>query len=553
MRRSLLPSVFCLLTGLIVVFVQYPSARPQMVNSLGKVFPADAAPMARQVYHFMADEPTSLDVSANLYVGEWNEFLFEQLVARDENQNIIPAAADHWEMAADGMTWTFYLRKTGKWSDGRPVTAHDFVYTYRRSLSFEIANPYAAFYYDIKGAKPYNQTPGVDPALLGVRALNDYTLVIETEHPTPYLGLILSAPTSMPVPRWQVEKYGKKWTEAGNCVSNSSYQLSEWQHGSHMDFTLNTYYDGPLKGYVEEIHRTFRHPSGANLLPYENNEVGRAAVQANELRRVLNDPVLSKELDSNLADGTWYVFFGTRKPPFNDPRVRQAVSRAINREAICRAILGGAAVPAYSMLPRTFEAYDDYNAYQDYNPVEAKRLMAKAGYPNGRGFPTVEMWLRQASPETKLAAEAIQAMLLEHLGMRITFRSADYPVFTDAMFKWTIQLGLVPFFADFRDPKNMLDMIWRPGESGRARHDFNNPEFSRLLDAADNEPEVTKRNDIYRQAERILVTEIGAAFVYHPIQNTLFKPWIKGLKTNKFGGKTFVVTDLYIGNEILDN
>ena len=144
-------------------------------------------------------------------------------------------------------------------------------------------------------------------------------------------------------------------------------------------------------------------------------------------------------------------------------------------------------------------------------------------------------------------------MLLEHLGIRITFRSADYPVFTDAMFKWTIQLGLVPFFADFRDPKNMLDMIWRPGESGRARHDFNNPEFLRLLDAADNEPEVTKRNDIYRQAERILVTEIGAAFVYHPVQNTLFKPWIKGLKTNKFGGKTFVVTDLYIGNEILDN
>ena len=503
MRRSLPLSVFCLLTAIIVVFVQYPSARPQMVNSLGKVFPADAAPMAQQVYHFMADEPTSLDVSANLYVGEWNEFLFEQLVARDENQNIIPAAADDWEMAPDGMAWTFYLRKTGKWSDGRPVTAHDFVYTYRRSLSFEIANPYAAFYYDIKGAKLYNQTPGVDPAILGVRALNDYTLVIETEHPAPYLGLILSVPTSMPVPRWQVEKYGKKWTEADNCVSNSSYQLSEWQHGSHMDFTLNPYYDGPLKGYVEEIHRTFRHPSGANLLPYENNEVGRATVQANELRRVLTDPVLSKELDSNLADGTWYVFFGTRKPPFNDPRVRQAVSRAINREAICRAILGGAAVPAYSMLPRTFEAYDDYNAHQDYNPAEAKRLMAEAGYPNGRGFPTVEMWLRQASPETKLAAEAIQAMLLEHLGMRITFRSADYPVFTDAMFKWTIQLGLVPFFADFRDPKNMLDMIWRPGESGRARHDFNNPEFLRLLDAADNEPEVTKRNEIYRQAERI--------------------------------------------------
>ncbi len=518
-------------------------------NSIGKPMPPDAAPLEYQTYRFMRDEPRSLDVSVNLYVGQWNEFLFETLVAKDENGSLIPAAADRWEISSDGKTWTFHLRKTGRWSDGRPVTAHDFVYTFRRSLSYETANPYAAFYSDIVGAKTYSQTPNADPAMLGVRAVDDHTLTIETTHPAPYLGLILSVPTSMPVPRWQVEKHGPRWTEEGNCVSNSSYRLTEWQHGSHMDFELNPYYDGPIKGYVEKIHRVFRHPSTANLLPYENDEVGFAEVQANELIRVRRDPELGSELVSNPTDGTWYIFFDTREAPFNDARVRRAVARAIDREAICRVVLHGAAVPAYSMLPVTFDAHGDYKAYQDFDPGKARELLAEAGYPGGRGFPTMEMWLRQPRPDIRMVAEVIQGMLREHLGIGITFRSADYPVFTNYMFNWNIKLGLVPFFGDYRDPKNMLDMIWRPGSRGRSRHDFENAEFEALLDAADQELDQERRTGIFRRAERILVEEAGAAFVFHPMANHLFKPWLRGLKTNRFGGKTVIFTDLYIGED----
>jgi oligopeptide transport system substrate-binding protein len=528
------------------------SALPQLVNSIGKVLPLDAAPLVDQVYHFMRDEPASLDVSVNLYVGEWNEFLFETLVTRDENGEVIPAAAERWEISADGKTWTFYLRKTGKWSDGRPVTAHDFLYTYRRSLSYETANPYAAFYYDIKGTKFYNQNKDADPNNLGVRVVDAYTLEIETEHPAPYLGLILTSPTSMPVPRWQIEKYGSRWTEVGNCISNSSYQLTEWQTGSHMDFTLNPYYDGPLKGYVEKLHRTFRHPSAANLLPYENNEVGFANVQANELARIQRDPVLSSEMVSTPADGTWYIFFNTHEPPFNNMKVRQAIAHVIDRDTISNVILRGAATPAYSMLPSTFDAADNYSYVQRFDPLLARSLLSEAGYSDGRGFPVMEMWLRQANPENRLVAEVIQSMLLEHLGIRITFRSADYPMFTSNMFNWNINLGLVPFFADYRDPKNMLDMIWRPGERGRSRHDYGNKAFGRLLQKADEETDPGKRTEIYRQAERILVSEAGGVFIYHPVTNGLYKPWIKGLKTNKFGGKTFSFTDVYIGQEYLE-
>lgn len=524
-----------------------PQDTDPVFNAIGKRMPPDAAPLEFQTYRFMRDEPRSLDVSVNLYVGQWNEFLFETLVAKDENGDLIPAAADRWEVSADGKTWTFYLRETGRWSDGRPVTAHDFVYTFRRSLSYETANPYAAFYSDIVGATTYSQTPNGDPEMLGVRAVDDHTLTFETTHPAPYLGLILSVPTSMPVPRWQVEKHGPRWTEEGNCVTNSSYRLTEWKHGSHMNFKLDPYYDGPIKGYVEKIHRVFRHPSTANLLPYENDEVGFAEVQANELIRVQRDPELSSELVSNPTDGTWYIFFNTRKPPFDDARVRRAIARAIDRETICRVVLHDAAVPAYSMLPVTFDAHDDYKAYQDFDPEKARKLLAEAGYPGGRGFPVMEMWLRQPRPDIRMVAEVIQGMLREHLGIGITFRSADYPVFTNYMFNWNIDLGMVPFFGDYRDPKNMLDMIWRPGTRGRSRHDFEHVEFEALLDAADQELDPGRRTEIIRRAERILVGEAGAAFVFHPMANHLFKPWLRGLKTNRFGGKTVIFTDLYIG------
>lgn len=546
-----LAAAFLVCAGVLLAEAVTPALQnaAPVYNSIGKPLPPDAAPLEFQTYRFMRDEPRSLDVSVNLYVGQWNEFLFETLVSKDENGDLIPAAADRWEVSPDGKTWTFHLRKTGRWSDGRPVTAHDFVYTFRRSLSYETANPYAAFYSDIVGAKSYSRTPDADPAMLGVRAVDDHTLTVETTHPAPYLGLILSVPTSMPVPRWQVEKHGPRWTEEGNCVSNSSYRLTEWQHGSHMNFELNPHYDGPIKGYVEKINRVFRHPSTANLLPYENDEVGFAEVQANELIRVRRDARLGSELVSNPTDGTWYIFFNTRKPPFNDSRVRRAIARAIDRETICRVVLHGAAVPAYSMLPVTFDAHGDYKELQAFDPAGARELLAEAGYPGGRGFPVTEMWLRQPRPDIRMVAEVIQGMLREHLGVGITFRSADYPVFTNYMFNWNIDMGLVPFFGDYRDPKNMLDMIWRPGTRGRSRHDFEHGEFEALLDAADQEIDPARRTDIFRRAERILVEESGAAFVFHPMANSLFKPWLRGLKTNRFGGKTVIFTDLYIGED----
>mgnify|MGYP001289715954 CR=1 FL=1 len=219
------------------------------------------------------EEPTTLDISIAVYKAKGAVFTFEGLTRLDHNNELTPAAAERWGVSPDGKKWTFYLRKGALWNDGRPVTAHDFEYTFKRLLDPNSGNTTAVFYYEIKGAKAFNQGKSTDSNTVGVKAVDDYTFVVETESPCPYFPLIASFPTSGPVPRWQVEKYGPKWTEPGNCVSNSSYRLDTWDDGRSMSFVLNPYYTGPNKGFLERITGLFYTGAEPGTLPYENNEV----------------------------------------------------------------------------------------------------------------------------------------------------------------------------------------------------------------------------------------------------------------------------------------
>ena len=175
-------------------------------ETAAKPLPPDAAPPERQVYRYFSGEPSSLDVSVALYESLGSAFLFERLCMLDHSDELIPGAADRWENSSDGRTWTFYLHPGARWSDGTPVTAHDFEYTYKRLLHPDSGNVYAFFYYDIKGARAYNQRKTYDPNGLGVRAVDDLTLVIETEEPCAYFPYVTSYTASSPVPSWQVEK-----------------------------------------------------------------------------------------------------------------------------------------------------------------------------------------------------------------------------------------------------------------------------------------------------------------------------------------------------------
>lgn len=535
----LVVSVFALMVVASLAFAyRYGEAQGgKIVNSVGKVLPPDAASLAKQIIRFMSPEPRTLDSSINDYDTEATIIPFEPLLRRDEDWKPEPAAASRYESSKDGKTWTFHLRPGARWSDGRPVTANDFVYSYRRMLDPKEANPYAFFYYDFKNARAYNRGELKDPTKLGVRAVDTQTFLIETETPAPYLPYIVSFGNGFPVPSWQVEKYGRKWTLAGNIVSNSGFKLGEWLNGKHMTFVPDPMYNGPHKPYVEKVIHPFRDASAATILAYENNEVDYESVDLTDLSRIKADPKLAPDLVKVPGRGSWYLFFKTKAAPFNDVRVREAFTRAVDRNAIVKALLNDMAYPAYSMIPPEFPDYNGQTMkkHQDFNPQRAKQLMKEAGFASGRGFPKQELWLRAPSPTIKRIAEAIVSMLKDNIGVEVTIRTADRTMYMNNLYNWRMNLGMIVFFADYQDSRNMLDMIWHSQPEGFGRSDWSNPSFDRLVEQAAGELSAPKRQLLYRQAEEVMVSDYAATFLFHPINLELRKPWIKGYKRNTDG------------------
>jgi oligopeptide transport system substrate-binding protein len=538
--------IFFLLAGLIT------SAYGQ-TNSIGKRLPDDAAPADQQVFRYTMLEPLSYDISIALYEAQGAVPLFERLTMLNKDLELVPAAASSWERSSDGLKWTFHLRPDSRWSDNRPVTAHDFEYTYKRLLDPAEASPYAFFYYEIKGARPFNQGKTTDSGTIGVRALDDLTLEIETEYPCPYLPFIVGFSGSGPVPRWQVEKFGRQWSDAGKFVSNSSYTLTSWQSGRQAVLSLNPYYKGPHQGFLEQIVQIFT-TGHVGTAPYENNEIDYVRVQVSDLPYIESDPELNRQLVKYSFPETSYLFFKSSQTPFDNLKVRQAISHAINRDALCNVVLRNTAIPAYSMLPSRFPGSSDgaLNTIQAYNPSLAQTLLAEAGYQKGKGFPRVDFWVGKSSPQLNYVAQAVQAMLKNNLGIDIQIITSEDKVYRDNMYRWNIPMGLGSFNADYPDPNNLLGMVWRTQTRGFGRQDWNHPTFNSLIDAAAFELDQDRRIEMYQEAEQLLVEDVGGVFLYHNLTVELRKPWVKGLGNNKYGYPFFtwigtVHTDMYIG------
>lgn len=545
-----------LITGLVLsiigitAYTGIPDA--QVRNAVGRVMPADAAPLDRQVLRFLNDEPTNLDIGVAIYEVGGIVFLFERLTMLDHNNRVIPGAASSWTANEDQTKWTFHMRSGARWSDGRPVTARDFEYSYKRMLDPGSGSGYAFFYYNIKGARAFNTGQTDDPDAVGVYAVDDMTLVIETDGPCPYLPMIAAFFTSIPVPRWQVEKFGPRWASDENVVSNSSYKVDNWRIGERLALTLDEYYNGPLKGYLSEIHSMFRNRVNTGLLSYENDELDLVQIDVRDLSRIEGDPVLSAELHKYMDFNALYLFFRTREGVFSDHRVRKAISHAIDRDALCNIVLRGTALPAYTMLPPGFPGYsgDALKDVQRYDPELARSLLAEAGYPGGRGFPSMDIWLRN-DPNRIMAAEAVSGMLSNNLALSVGVRNMEPRVYSEAMAQYRIDLSLIPFQYDFPDPHNLLGMVWHSQPVGAGRHDWMNAEFDRLVDEAARETDEERRFEMYNEAERILVEDVGGVFLYHDYFLQLRKPWLAGWKKDSMGQEPFFIdnssiTDLYI-------
>lgn len=522
----------------------------QQVNSIGRELPKDAAPLEQQQFRFFEMDGTYMEWFKTIYKrSPATDLISEPLLRHDKNYQLLPAAAKSWEATKDGYTWLFHLRSGMQWDDGRPFNAHDYVYTFRRGADPQNAYDFEWHYRIIKNwdAVVSRRLP-VDS--LGVFAINDTTLAVHTEQRVPYLphNLVMSWAS----PQHAVAKYGEEWsTRSKTHVSSGPFKLSEWRKNEVIVLDANPMYRGSAPPYLEQIIiRVFAQATQPLMLSaYTAEEVDMILLSGQaSLGRVKTDPLLNRELHSMVNFVTFYMTMDTYNTPFNDLRVRQAFAHSIDRSALMGSALRDIGVPAYGMLPPGFPGSDP-GAFREtlvYNPDRARQLLAEAGYPDGRGFPQVDIWIRGIdSHSTRIPAEAIQAMLAEALNVKVGVRVIERKVFTDGLNNHEVTLAVVAYSQDFPDPANLLG-LWRYN----GRHAWRNDTFEKLIHEANEYMGPSReRYAIYHAAEQRLVEEVGGIFLWHPVEHRLWKSnfYSPSLLPNRLGMEVWASLTLMDG------
>ncbi|MBM3262572.1 MAG: peptide ABC transporter substrate-binding protein [candidate division Zixibacteria bacterium] len=523
------------LTGLLV-FSSAPGDK-RYVNSLGIPLPPDAAPPEEQVHTEFAEDKTYMERFRTNYKGSVGMHLIAEPLARtDHHFDLLPAAAERWEMAQDGLSWTFYLRPGMVFSDGAPLDARDYVYTFRHGADPKNAYDAEWYYRPIKnwGAVVAGRMP-LDS--LGVQVLDELTLRVESEDPAPYLPALLSF--SWVSPRRAIEKYGDTWsTRPETSVSSGPFRLTEWTKGNRIVLSLNTAYRGVAQPYLEKIvYKLFTMAAQPPFLAaFEAGETEYTGLvtqaEVARVKQVANPQTFVNQYTDFM---TYYLTFDTYNGVFTDQRIRQAFSHAIDRDALCRSALREFGIPAYAMMPSGFPAASEEKLapIQRFDLVLARRYLAAAGYPDGKGFPVMEMWLRNESLVQRTAAEAIQAMLKRYLNIEIQVRNMEAKVFMDALNSHTLPLAMVPYQYDYVDASSLLN-IWM----SNGRHAWKNDVFDQLVREANGYagPE-SERIRLYQEAERVLVEDVGGVFLWHPRINQIWKSSLgsSALEVNRYG------------------
>lgn len=477
-------------------------------------------------------EPTDLDPHVISSQQDHNIVgaLFEGLVQYDpKTAEPIPAMAERWEVSADNLTWTFHLRPTGKWSNGDPVTAHDFVFAFRRIVTPSLAAEYASLLYVLKNAQALNGGKLTDFTQLGARAPDDHTLVLTLEHPVPYLPTMLCHAAWYPLHRGTLEKHqglerrGSAWTRPGNHVGNGYFVLEEWKPHQFIRLKKSpTYWD---RDHVKL--------NGAVFYPIESEDAEERAFRSGQLHVTSTMPISkiavyrsekSPFYNPHVFLGTFFLRFNVEKPPLNDPRVRRALSLAVDRERFVRDVIRGGQVPAGHLTPPDTAGFTA-KAKIAYDPEQARKLLAEAGFPGGKGFPTLR-YLYNTTEANRVIAEALQQMWRTTLGIDISLENQESRVQSDTMRSGNYEIARYAWIGDYLDPSTFLELM--TGDSGNNMTRWRNTEYDRLFNEAGQVANNAERYAKYQRLEEIIAAESPIAPIYFYVRNNLRRPEVKG-------------------------
>lgn len=530
-------------------------------NSVGVHLPADAAPPDAQVLTTFELNNRFMDHAFTSYQKIFGFALInEPLVRVDRDFNLIPAGATHWEVTDDGLTWIFHLRPNMIYNDGRPLNAHNYVKMFCRWADPETGFDFEWYYRPIRnwGASIAGRVP---PDSIGVHAPDDLTLMVTTDRPAPYLPGLLTY--TWVASEHAIEKYGPAWsTKVETSVASGPYQLREWAKGNQIVLEPNPHYRGPARPYLERVvAKLYSAAAQPPFLPaYEAGEVDYIVLtnQA-EINRIKTDPALQSQLNTYVDFATLYLTMNTYQPPFNDLRVRQAFSHAVDQDALIKSAMRGVGLSAPSMLQPGFPGGNPevFSSIQRYDPDLARQRLAEAGFPDGKGFPRIDIWVQNTQTHpVKMGAEAIQAMLKQNLNIDIGVHIIERKVFMEALNTHQLPLALVGYRYDYVDASNLLTLWMSNG-----RHAWRSERFEALvLEANELVGDSEGRMALYQEAEKILVSDVGAVFLWYPLLNELWKPYVRGeaLEPNQWGYRAWrgdqmqnLIPTLYITNEVM--
>lgn len=476
-------------------------------------------------------EPQDLDPQIVAAYTDYNILiaLFEGLTAIDEQTSQgVPAAAERWDVSPDGLNYTFYLRRNGRWSNGDPVTARDFVYSIHRMLSPALAAEYAYVLWPLKNAKAFNTGKLTDFSAVGAEALDDHTLRLTLARPTPYFITLVAHQAWLPVPRGVIEKFGPMdqrgtaWTRPANLVGNGPFVLKEWSPDKRVVVARNPHYWDAAAVRLNEMifhpidnvdaeERNFR--AGQLHITYEMPLSKIDAYRRDQPEVLRTDPFLE----------TFFLRFNVTRPPLNDRRVRQALARAIDREAIVRRITRGGQTPAHSFTPPGTAGYTA-RARIPTDFAAARHLLDEAGYPAGRGFPVIDIQMNISEINRKIF-EAIQEMWKRELGITATLSNQDFRVYLDNQRTLNYAISRARWVADYADPNTFLDMFVTNG--GQNWTGWGDPEYDRLIAEAGHTLDPAKRHEIFQRAEALLLEEAPIAPVFFGTRIYLCHPSVK--------------------------
>ena len=494
-------------------------------------------------------EPATMDPALNQAadVTTVMNHLFEGLTRYSPDHKIVNAQAKEIKKSDDHKTYTITLRDDIKWSDGKPVTAGDFEYAWKRAVDPKTASQYVYIFDPVLNANEI-AAGKMDKDKLGVKATDDKTLVVTLRAPCSYFDELLSFTAYFPL-RKDIVEGNDKWTQDPKTyISNGAFKLKDWSHKESITVEKNPNYYDKDKIKLDTLKFVLLEDDAPRLAAYQNDEISFCyTIPIEEIASWKDKPdfKILPDLSTN------YVSFNCQKKPFDDVRVRKALSLAIDRNYIAEKVTKKAQTPAGAFVPIGLQDVDSTKTFRDVggdyisvkpedyekNVAEAKKLLAEAGYPDGKGFPTIEYATNPASLNNALA-EALQNMWKTALGVNATISQQEWSVFIDSRNKGNYQLARDGFGVDFNDAVSMLDLFVTNGGNNNCK--YSNPEYDKLIAQVKATDDNKVRMPLLHKAEEILMRDMPVAPTTYRTRIVLLNPKVKGYYQSPMGFDYFM-------------